>query len=344
MSSQESFAVRCTGLTRRFEGVAAVERVDLEVREGQFLALLGPSGCGKTTTLRLIAGFERPNSGRIEIAGVVVEAEDVHVPPERRRVGMVFQEGALFPHMTVAQNVRYGLAGRRDREERVAGMLEMVGLSGLGSRMPHELSGGEQQRVALARALAPGPALVLLDEPFSSLDASLRARVRAEVRTILRRSAATAIFVTHDQDEALSLADEVGVMWQGRIIQRASPRDLYRAPANSLVASFLGEANLLPGEARDSEVSTELGLLLCSSGPDGAVDVLIRPEAIRLHLDGASKARVVDSEYYGHDRIFWVNLPSGARIKSRVTAESSIRMGDHVRIQVQGSVLSFPRS
>jgi iron(III) transport system ATP-binding protein len=321
-----------------------VDSVDLDVGPGRFLALLGPSGCGKTTTLRLIAGFERADAGAIEIAGRTVAGAGVNVPPEKRRVGMVFQEGALFPHMDVAANVGYGLRAGSDRAGRVKAMLDMVGLGGYGSRMPHELSGGQQQRVALARALAPGPAVVLLDEPFSSLDAGLRARLRADVRTILRHAEATAIFVTHDQDEALSLADEVAVIWQGRVIQRAAPRDLYRRPASRDVASFLGDANFLIGHAENGHVTTELGILVAASDAEGPVDVLVRPESVKLFLDGTSDRRVTDTEFYGHDRMFWVDLPSGTRIKSRVTGNTPIRLGDHVRIQIQGAAAAFPRT
>jgi len=337
-------AVCCAGLTKRFGTTLAVDAVDLEVERGRFLALLGPSGGGKTTTLRLIAGFERPDAGSVEIAGSPVAGSGVFVPPERRRVGMVFQEGALFPHMDVAANVAYGLRSAPERARRVQEMLEMVGLTGYGSRMPYELSGGQQQRVALARALAPGPAVVLLDEPFSSLDAGLRARLRADVRTILRHAEATAIFVTHDQDEALSLADEVAVIWHGRVIQRAAPRDLYRRPASRDVASFLGDANFFVGHAENGSVNTELGVLLAAHGTEGPVDVLVRPEAVQLFLDGTSDRRVTDTEFYGHDRMFWVDLPTGTRLRSRVTGNTPIRLGDHVRIQIRGAVTTFPRT
>ena len=336
-------AVRCDSLVKRFGNTRAVDSIDLDAWNGNFLALLGPSGCGKTSTLRLIAGFERPDSGTIQIDGETVAANGVFVPPEHRRVGMVFQDGALFPHMTVAKNVAYGLPRSAGRDERVARMLDFVGLSGLGHRMPHELSGGQQQRVALARALAPRPTVILLDEPFASLDVALRTRLRGELRTILRRAGVTAILVTHDQDEALSFADDVAVMFGGKIVQRATPSELYRRPASPEVASFLGEANLLAGEAADGRVSCELGELFTPGCTPGPVEVLVRPEAVRLFLDGASQTRVTDAEYYGHAHMFWVDLPSGTRIKARAPADSFLQLGDHVRIQVQGAVLSFPK-
>ena len=337
-------AVRCTLLSKWFDSTLAVDAVELELLAGQFLALLGPSGCGKSTTLRLIAGFEVPDAGRVEIGGQLVARFGRSVPPERRHVGMVFQEGALFPHMTVAANIAYGLARSPERGRRVDGLLELVGLDGLGERMPHELSGGQQQRVALARALAPRPTVVLLDEPFSNLDAGLRARLRGEVRAILRQAQATAIFVTHDQDEALSLADEVAVMSQGRIVQRAAPEALYRSPASREVAAFLGEANFLPGRGDGVALDTELGMLIATTPASGAVDALVRPEALHLILDETSETKVVETEYYGHDRMFVLRLPSGTRLKSRVPGDSPIGVGDRVRIEVHGLVPTFPQS
>ena len=232
-NSVNDAAVQVAGLTKFFGSTLAVDAVDLEVAAGGFLALLGPSGCGKSTTLRLIAGFEAPDAGSVWIGGQLVADPKRMTPPERRHVGMVFQEGALFPHLTVAANIGYGLAARAQRNKRVDDLLELVGLPGIGNRMPHELSGGQQQRVALARALAPEPTVVLLDEPFSSLDAGLRARLRLEVRAILRQAGATAISVTHDQDEAFSLADEVAVMWQGRIVQRSTPGGAVQQPRHA---------------------------------------------------------------------------------------------------------------
>jgi iron(III) transport system ATP-binding protein len=335
-------AVRCQWLSKWFGGTLAVDAVDLELPSGQFLALLGPSGCGKSTTLRLIAGFEVPDAGVVEIGGQVVARAGRMVPPERRRVGMVFQEGALFPHMTVAANVAYGIARAPDRERRVEELLEVVGLRGLGARMPYELSGGQQQRVALARALAPRPTVVLLDEPFSNLDAGLRARLRGEVRTILRQAQATAIFVTHDQDEALSLADQVAVMWEGRIVQRAAPEALYSSPSTREVAAFLGEANFLSGDADGASVATELGVLIATTPAAGNVEALIRPEAVHLIPDDSSTVGVADMEYFGHDRMYSVVLASGSRLKCRVPGDSPIRIGDRVRVEVQGPVATFP--
>lgn len=236
-------AIRCQHLSKKFGQIHAVDNVNLTLGEGRFLALLGPSGCGKTTTLRLIAGFEPPDAGEIEIGGRLVNAPGLHMPPEQRSVGMVFQEYALFPHLNVADNVAYGIAKGVDKQKRVHEVLSMVGLAEVKTRMPYELSGGQQQRVALARALAPRPTLILLDEPFSNLDASLRSQVRAEVRQILRQALATAIFVTHDQEEAFSLADEVAVMIEGQIVQTDKPQKLYRRPVNKQVAAFLGNVN-----------------------------------------------------------------------------------------------------
>ncbi len=277
-------ALRTLSLAKRFGDVVAVDDVSLEVRSGEFLGVLGPSGCGKTTLLRLVAGFERPDAGGIEIDGRVVAGPRRHLPPEERRIGMVFQESALFPHLDVAANIGFGLP-RRGRETRVAELVALVGLAGLQQRMPHELSGGQQQRVALARALAPDPALILFDEPFSSLDATLRAQLRGEVRDILRAAGATTLFVTHDQSEALEISDRVAVMRAGRIEQISTPDELYLRPVNRFVAGFVGEANLLPGEVRHGEVQTLVGRFRAGTDAlaDGArAEVLLRPE--QLHM------------------------------------------------------------
>ncbi len=326
--------------------VRAVDGIDLEVREGEVCALLGPSGCGKTTMLRLIAGFERPDAGTVRVGERLLAGEGTFVAPERRRVGMVFQDYALFPHLSVGANVAYGL-GRGRHAARVAELLELVGMPGLEARMPSELSGGQQQRVALARALASTPELVLLDEPFSGLDASLRAQVRQEVRAILLAAGVTALFVTHDQEEALSLADTVAVMRDGRVEQVGTPEEVYGRPATRWVACFLGEADVLPGEAHDGFVECELAKLAIDAGFAGAADVLVRPESVALSIGaGPSRAprvegRVVEREFFGHDQLVHVELASGRRIRSRSLSYPVWHPGDRVRVQIDGPVNVF---
>ncbi len=335
-------AVTLTSVNKRFGDVVALDAFDLSARRGEVLGLLGPSGCGKTTALRVIAGFEKPDSGTIEVEGTVVVSDETWVPPEKRRVGMVFQDYALFPHLDVSGNVGYGLASG-DGSGRVSEVLEMVGLGDMGRRMPHELSGGEQQRVALARALAPEPHLVLLDEPFSNLDTPNRDRVRREVRTILVEARATAIFVTHDQEEALAMSDTVAVMRRGAILQTASPHDLYRRPSDCWVARFLGEAEFVAGIAAGGRVETPLGAFPDQSASRGAVEVMIRPEAVRLTRDDDGPALVVDREFYGHDQLVTVHLDDGHRLLARTGPEPIFNPGDHARYEVT-EVVIFPSS
>ncbi|MGH2427563.1 MAG: ABC transporter ATP-binding protein [Candidatus Limnocylindria bacterium] len=333
-------ALRTLSLAKAFGEVVAVDGVELEIHRGEFMGVLGPSGCGKTTLLRLVAGFERPDAGGIEIDGTVVAGPRRNLPPEERRVGMVFQESALFPHLDVAANIGFGLP-RRGREVRVAEMVALVGLAGLQRRMPHEISGGEQQRVALARALAPDPALILLDEPFSSLDATLRAALRGEVREILRTAGATALFVTHDQAEALEIADRVAVMRAGRIEQVSTPDELYLRPANRFVAGFVGEANLLPGEVRHGEVMTLVGRF--RAGDDSLADgtraeVLLRPE--QLHMLAVDRLeqpprpesvlRVVRRVFHGSEVHHVLRSASGFELEAATSSSATVEVGTDV--------------
>ena len=333
-------ALRTLSLDKRFGDVVAVDDVTLELRSGEFLGVLGPSGCGKTTLLRLVAGFERPDAGGIEIDGRVVAGPRRHVPPEGRRIGMVFQESALFPHLDVAGNIGFGLA-RRGRETRVAELVALVGLAGLQQRMPHELSGGQQQRVALARALAPDPALILFDEPFSSLDATLRTQLRGEVRDILRAAGATSLFVTHDQSEALEISDRVAVMRAGRIEQISTPDELYLRPVNRFVAGFVGEANLLPGEVRHGEVQTMVGRFRAGGEAlaDGArAEVLLRPE--QLHMLPVEKLSspprpeavltIVRRVFHGSEVHHVLRSASGIEIDAATPSSATLAVGTDV--------------
>ncbi len=333
------------GVSKHFNGVEAARRVSFELRKGQLLALLGPSGCGKTTTLRLIAGFEAPDVGEIEIGGRLVAGPGTHTPPEKRRVGMVFQEYALFPHLSLGDNVSFGLRGYSGNpKRRVAEVLELVGLEGLEQRMPHELSGGQQQRVALARALAPEPDLVLLDEPFSNLDAGLRVRVRAEVRGILKHANATAVFVTHDQEEALSLVDQVAIMLDGTVRQVATPRQLYYQPASREVAAFIGDSNFLPGSGHGRWVESELGRLETQVEVWGPVDILVRPESIDVKpAPQGAGCRVRDVVFFGHDQLVQLMVHANLSLDARLGPTYQFFPGQPVEIRVVGPVMAYPR-
>ena len=335
--------LECLHLTKAYGSHTVLHQVSLTAHAGQIVALLGPSGGGKTTTLRLIAGFDWPDSGTIRIKGRVVASDTVRVPPEERRIGMVFQEYALFPHLDVAGNVGFGLSGsRREQQTRIEEMLALVGLSALARRMPYELSGGQQQRVALARALAPNPDILLLDEPFSNLDTALRAGVRAEVRAILKQAGTTCIFVTHDQEEALSLADEVAVMLRGQVAQAAPPQTLYHHPVSHQVASFIGEANFLPGEAEGDSVVCALGRLPLAQAAYGAVEVLIRPEALLMSADpGAVMAEITWREFYGHDQRLGLRLADGTTLIARAGSEQDFAPGETVSLSVTRAVQVF---
>jgi iron(III) transport system ATP-binding protein len=340
-----------SALAKAFSGEPVLRGLDLVVPAGSLTAVLGPSGCGKTTLLRLIAGFERADAGRIAVSGAAVAGDRLHVAPERRRVGYVAQEGALFPHLSAADNVAFGLARRHRRGSRVPELLEMVGLAGLGDRMPHELSGGQQQRVALARALAPEPALVLLDEPFSALDPALREQVRTDVCAALRSAGATAVLVTHDQTEALSVADRVGVLLGGRIVQLADPAVLYRSPATPQIAAFVGDAVLLPGRWQDGRVLCALGAVLARpTSADGTeVTALFRPEQLRLCAPEAAAicGQVTSVQFYGHDATVQLEVAHGdapAAVMARLPGHLAPAPGSHVGLAVHHAAAVFPAS
>jgi iron(III) transport system ATP-binding protein len=353
--------VRIRGLSVAFgsgaERVDVLRGLDLDVADGHLTAVVGASGCGKTTLLRTIAGFVPPGTGTVRIDGQLVAGEGVHVPAERRGVTLVPQEGALFPHLDVAGNVAFGLPRGAPRS-RVRDILELVGLGGMESRRPHELSGGQQQRVALARALAPEPRLVLLDEPFSALDAGLRESVRAEVRRVLRLAGTTALLVTHDQDEALSVADSIAVLAGGAVAMHATPEQVYASPTDLGVARFIGQVVELPAHASGNEAQTALGRVLLSAdtvlrpgvGPDEASQVgtvTLRPEQIRicdLEQEGVV-GHVEERTYYGHDATVAVRLLGehgipGPRVIVRTTGELPAQ--DEVRLAVTGTGRFFP--
>ncbi len=324
--------------------------LDIDVPAGSLTAVLGASGSGKTTLLRLIAGFDRADSGRILLGDTPVDAPNLFVAPERRRIGYVPQDGALFPHLTVAANVGFGLSRRNRSGQRVGDLCRLVGLHGLEARYPHELSGGQQQRVALARALAVEPTVVLMDEPFSSLDPALRSTVRADVRSILRNAGVTAVLVTHDQDEALSLADHVAVLRDGQIAQFAKPQDLYQHPVDAAMAGFLGEANLLAGVVDGSLARTTLGLVSLRAGHEmpgagGAVVVLIRPEQIVATPGGGPglAGTVLACEYHGHDTVLTVQPDAAGEqvLRARTDGLDPLAPGTPVTLSVRGDVLAW---
>ena len=357
-----------SGVCKSFGSLPVLRDVDLEVADGALTAILGPSGSGKTTLLRIIAGFERIDRGVVRIGDVIVDDGEHYVAPERRRIGYVPQEGALFPHLSVIANVGFGLPRRERRGAHVHRLIDMVGLNGLENRYPHQLSGGQQQRVALARALTVDPELVLLDEPFASLDASMRATVRADVAHILDEAGTTAVLVTHDQDEAFSMADRLAIIRAGRITPAAAPQDFYAHPLDPEMAAFVGEANLLTGTIDGAFATTVLGRLPMRSAPADpsgtatpiAATVLVRPEQVdvRLESDGREAdawhsegdglaGRVVRSDYHGHDALVTIRPLSQADgadelIVARIEGNRVLARDADVIIRVHGSVVAWP--
>ena len=343
--------VTITALTKSFGRQPVLRGVDIEIPEGSVTAVLGSSGSGKTTLLRMLAGFERPDAGTITIGGTLMDGPGRHVAPQARQVGYVPQEGCLFPHLDVAGNVGFGLPRAR-RPARVPELLELTGLSELAGRYPHQLSGGQQQRVALARALAPDPALLLLDEPFSSLDAFLRTSVRLEVLRVLRDAGTTTVIVTHDQDEALSMADQVVVVRHGLVAHAASPQELYSRPADAALARFVGDANLLPGTVRGGRAETAFGPLPLSGGSPDFTDgtellVLVRPEQLRLlppGEPGAVAAVVAQCDFHGHDTVVTADTEASGRITVRCAGATALSPGAPVSLRATGPVTGWPES
>ncbi len=338
-----------SGLDKTFAATPVLRGINFTVSPGELVAILGASGSGKTTLLRLIAGFLRPDAGTIRLDGHLLAGNGQSLPPERRGIGYVAQEGALFPHLSVAENIVFGLPrAARKAKAGVAELLELVGLPAhYAARAPQQLSGGEQQRVALARALAPKPRLLLLDEPFSALDAGLRAETRAAVASALRAANATAMLVTHDQPEALAMGSRVGVMQRGVLAQFSAPAELYRRPATPELAAFVGEAVFLPGEVLGNAAHTALGVLpLAAPVAAGPTRVMLRPEQIRLcaaPVPDAAQARVAGITYYGSDAIVALQLAGGgAEISARIFGHAAPERGGMVWATVEGPVMAYP--
>ncbi len=343
-------ALALEGVSHAYGDVTAVKSVDLRVAAGEIVCLLGPSGCGKTTVLRIAAGLEEPQRGRVMVDGREVSRPGASLPPEARGVGMVFQDYALFPHLNVVDNVAFGLGGSRPAARRAAAleMLERVGMAGQAERYPHVLSGGEQQRVALARALAPKPGLLLLDEPFSGLDIRLRDRVRDETLRLLEAEEISTLLVTHDPEEAMYMADRIAVMRAGRVLQQGSPAEVYRAPGDAFIATFLSDVNAIHGIVEGGAVASPLGRVAAEGVADGArVDVLIRPEALRL-TDGAdervARATVVAVHPLGHSTIVELRLGGDGRLlRARVPGLAAPKPGARVNVVLDlGQTFVFP--
>lgn len=339
--------IEVKNLTRYYGSSKAVDNVSFKVEKGEIFAILGPSGCGKTTTLRLIAGFEPPNEGKMKINGETVAGMDFFTPPERRHVGMVFQDYALFPHLNVKENIAYGLNTPREQRDKVVdNMLKFVGLKGFSKRYPHQLSGGQQQRVALARALAPCPVVVLLDEPLSNLDTDMRIRMRGELLSILRESQTTTILVTHDQEEAFSMADHVAVMNNGRIEQKGTPEEIYHFPSTRFVANFVGQADFIDGVVEEKGIATEIGVFPNNKGysKNTKVQLMIRPDDISFVKDKNGEAVVESQQFKGSENLYTLKLPSGKRVHSSRPSTLVVEKGTRVNVKANPThIVAFDR-
>ena len=335
----DNLLIRTRSVSKFYDEEQVLSDFNLDVWKGSITGILGSSGSGKTTALRLIAGFDRPDAGIIEMKNEVIVSDEVWLPPERRNIGMVFQDYALFPHLTVEKNIAFGL-GKNDLEQgRLKEVIDMCNLSGLINKFPQELSGGQQQRVALARALAPNPEVILLDEPFTSLDAQMARVLRDEVVELLKNTETTAIIVTHDQEEALSVCDVVSVLEKGKIIQSSTPQEIYLNPVSKTVANSVGDPNILKGFSIDGRVETSLGTFV--SAYEGALDVSIRPECIELNLDSEGSYIVKECTFYGHDQVISFQNSKGEVFRARSLPNTIYEEGDKVNIEIS-EVTTFP--
>ncbi len=344
----EASHVLLKDISKTFGSVTAISDLMLEIKKGEFFSLLGPSGCGKTTILRLIAGLERPDSGNISIGDMIVAGQQ-WIQPEKRKIGLVFQDYALFPHMTVFKNIAFGLTGcsKKELKYKVMELLEMVGLSDTAQRYPHELSGGQQQRVALARALAPSPQVMLLDEPFSNLDADLRMEMRTETKKILKEKGTTSLLVTHDQEEAFSLSDRIGVLNNGRLEQVGTPEEIYHRPISRFVANFVGRADFVHGRIEGESVVSDIGIFKCGDAiPCNTQDVelMIRPDDVDFVLDSQGNASIIETEFLGADIIYKIALLNRHVIHSIKPSTKIFSVGSQVSITVDPAhIVVFPR-
>ena len=348
MEAEPAF-VLLKNVSKVFNGkVEAVSEISLNVEQGEFFSLLGPSGCGKTTILRLIAGLEAPDSGEVIIGGSPV-AGSKWIPPEKRGAGLVFQDYALFPHMTIFDNIAFGLkgCGRKESNRRVEEMLEIVGLAGMAKRYPHELSGGQQQRIALARALAPFPKVMLLDEPFSNLDADLRVELRTETKQILKGKGITTILVTHDQEEAFSLSDRIGVLNHGRLEQVGTPSEIYHKPVSRFTAGFVGKADFIRGRIQNGTLISDAGIFRypeCVSLEDRDVDIMIRPDDVDFVLDEGGDALISDVQFLGPEVSYRLELRNGMTVHSIKPSTIVYAAGKRVKIYVDPThIIVFPK-